>query len=96
MPALTKNQAVEQLAVVVETVKPSTLAEVYAELFPETPSSPPPSAKDVAQHIRNSLEAEEIVDVWNVVFPSHRNVWYDEEENQIHYNEEVVGYVDTD
>ena len=42
----------------------------------------------------SGLEAEEIVDLWNVVFPEDRNVWYDEEAKTIHFNEEVVGYAD--
>ena len=53
-----------------------------------------PSATDLALHIRSGLEAEEIVDLWNVVFPGDRNVWYNEEDDEIHYNEEAVGYVD--
>ena len=96
MPALKKNQAVEKLAAAVDKAKPSVLAEVHAELFPERPAALHPSAKDLALHIRTGLETEEIVDLWNVVFPADRNVWYDDEGNEIHYNEEVVGYVDAD
>jgi len=44
--------------------------------------------------LTSHLDAEEIVDLWNVVFPQDRNVWYDEEAKAIHYNEEMVGYVD--
>lgn len=96
MPALAKTQATEKLAVVVEKAQPATLAEIYLELFPEQTSATIPSAYDLAKHIRNGLEVEEIVDLWNVVFPEDHNVWYDEEENEIHYNEEVVGYADRD
>lgn len=94
MPALTKKQATEKLAVVVEKANPTILAEIYAELFPEQPPTASPSAADLAQHIRTGLEVEEVVDLWNVVFPADRNVWYDEEQSQIHYNEEAVGYTD--
>jgi hypothetical protein len=94
MPALSKNEATEKLAKVVERAKPNTLVEIYAELFPEKPSSPPLGASDIARHIRGGLEAEDIVDLWNVVFPKDRNVWYNEEEKAIHYNEEMVGYAD--
>ncbi len=78
MPALSKNEAVEKLAVVVEQAKPSDLTEIYAELFPEKPVSSTPDASNIALHIRSGLEAEEIVDLWNVVFPADRNVWYNE------------------
>jgi hypothetical protein len=96
MPALKINQAVEKLAAAVEKAKPNALAEIHAELFPEKPATPLPCAKDLAQHIRTGLEAEEIVDLWNVLFPADRNVWYDDEEKDIHYNEEVIDYADTD
>ena len=94
MPALSTNDAAERLAKVVEKAKPTALSEIYAELFPEKPVATPPSASHLAEHIRNRLEAEEIVDLWNVVFPADRNVWYDEEDEEIRYNEEVVGYAD--
>lgn len=94
MPAITKHQAAEKLAAVVSKAKPSDLAEIYAELFPEMPSAAPPAASDIAEHIRSGLAAEEIVDLWNVVFPQDRNVWYDEEAKEIRYNEEMIGYSD--
>jgi hypothetical protein len=96
MPALSTNEAAERLAKVVEKAKPAALAEIYDELFPEKPVAVLPSAAHLAQHIRNGLEAEEIVDLWNVVFPADRKVWYNEEDDEIHYNEEVVGYADAD
>jgi hypothetical protein len=94
MPAISKDEAAEKLAKGVEKARPIDLAEIYSELFPERPSPPSPVAGDIARHIRSGLEAEEIVDLWNVVFPEDRNVWYDEEARAIHYNEEMVGYVD--
>jgi hypothetical protein len=94
MPALSKAEAAEKLARSVEKAKPGDLAEIYSELFPEGPSPTQPVASDIARHIRSGLEAEEIVDLWNVVFPEDHNVRYDEEAKAIHYNEELVGYVD--
>ncbi len=61
-------------------------------LHNEKTSAPPPVASEIARHIRSGLEAEEIVDLWNVVFPEDRNVWYDEEAKSILFNEEFVGY----
>jgi hypothetical protein len=92
MPALSRDEAAEKLAEGVEKAKPSNLAEIYAELFPEKPFTTVPLASDIAKQIRGGLEAEEIVDLWNVVFPEDRNVWYDEEANAIHFNEEMAGY----
>jgi hypothetical protein len=78
----------------VENAKPSDLPEIYAELFPERPPGATPVASEIARSIRDGLEAEEIVDLWNVVFPQDRNVWYDEETRVIHFNEEMAGYLD--
>ena len=94
MPALLKAEAAERLAAGVEKAKPSDLPEIYAELFPERPPGATPVAIEIARQIRNGLEAEEMVDLWNVVFPEDRNVWYDEEARAIHFNEEMAGYVD--
>ncbi len=94
MPALSMTQAAAKLAEVVEKAKSSDLVEIYDELFPEEPSSTPPNARDIAERIRSGLEAEEIVDLWNVVFPEDRNVWYEEESSTIRYNEEMAGYAD--
>jgi hypothetical protein len=94
MPVLSTNEAAERLARGVEQAKASTLGEIYSELFPDQASSTPPKACDIARHIRGGLEAEEIVDLWNVVFPEDRNVRYDEETKEIRYNEELAGYPD--
>lgn len=96
MPALSTNEAAERLAKVVEKAKPTTLTEIYAELFPEKPAAAAPSAADLAQLVQSGLEAEELVSLWNVVFPEDRNVWYDEEDEKIHYNEEALGYAEAD
>ncbi len=94
MPEISEAEAAEKLAKCVEKVRPSHLPEIYSELFPERPSPTRVVASDLAKHIRSGLEPEEIVDLWNVVFPEDRHVWYDEEAKVIRYNEEMVGYAD--
>ena len=94
MPALSKTEAAEKLARSVERAKASDLPVIYSELFPERPSPALPVASEIAKHIRSGLEGEEIVDLWNVVFPEDRNVWYDEEAKAIRFNEEMAGYAD--
>jgi hypothetical protein len=96
MPALSTNEATERLAKLVEKAKPAIVTEIYAELFPERSIPSSPSATDLAKHVREGLEAEELVDLWNVVFPGDRNVWYDEEDKKIHYNEESIGYAEAE
>lgn len=96
MPTLATDQAVEQLAMAVEKAKPTVLPEIYDELYPEKPKGHLPSADELARLVRSGLEPETLVDLWNVVFPADRNVWYNEEDELIHYNEEVVGYAELD
>lgn len=83
-------EAAERLAKAVEKARPSDLAEFYSKLFPEKPSPTPPIASVLAQHVRSELEPEEIVDLWNVVFPEDRHVWYNEETNAIPRSTEDV------
>lgn len=94
MLALTKEQATEKLAEEVEKARPTALSEIYAELFPEKPAVRIPSASELAARVRAGLEWEEVVDLWNVVFPKDRNVWYDEEDDKLHYDDRLVGYAD--
>ncbi len=93
MPVLSKTEALEKVAQGVEAARGSDLPEIYAEIFPENTGAVP-TATEIARSVREGLEAEEIVDLWNVVFPEDRQVWYDEEADSICYNEEMVGYVD--
>jgi hypothetical protein len=94
MPAISTAEATEKLARGVEGAKVSHLAEIFSELFPEDAVPDSLIADDIVRHIRDGLAAEEIVDLWNVVFPEDRHVWYDEQEQAIRYNEEMAGYSD--
>jgi hypothetical protein len=81
MPALTKAEATEKIARAIEKATADELVEIYAELFPERTTPPAPVAGDIVEYIRHGLLAEEIVDLWNVVFPEDRDIWYDEEKD---------------
>ncbi len=94
MPTLAPSVAAETLAKVVEQDRLSYLDQVYSEIFPGVAVPKLLRARDVAGIIRNGLEPEEIVDLWNVVFPEDYNVYYDVDEDLIHHNEEVIDYVD--
>ena len=96
MPALSTDEAAERLAKVIETAKPTILMEIYAELFPGKPAAAAPTAANLARLVRDGLEAEEVVSLWNIVFPADWNVWYDEVDEKIHYNEESLGYEEAD
>jgi len=87
MKPIPLKDAVEQLAQAVEKAPPDELVEYYAELFPAQKTRPDVSgdkaaglAQDLAQRVRNGIEPEEVVDLWNVVFPVVQRVYYDEED----------------
>ena len=92
MATITRQEAVTRLTRAVEEAEGADLVEFHNELFPADPLSEDDADLDavlakVVRHIKNGLEIEEIIDLWNVVFPGHRNVWFDEEEGLIHYDE---------
>jgi hypothetical protein len=95
MQAVPTAQAIERLMQAVEDAHPDDLVEIYNELFPGDPIGEDEARRDrtalvrrIVDHIRNGLQPEEIVDLWNVIFPEHSGVWFDDEENRIVYNEE--------
>lgn len=92
MPALTKGQALVKLADAVRSTRPDSLSEIRAELFPENPPEGVRSAEDLSRHILSGLEVEEILDLWNVVFPADRNVTFDDDDNRIHYDGNSMSY----
>jgi hypothetical protein len=97
MPVVTKDKALELLTSEVrEKLRADELLEVYNEVFPDDPPTgqeahedSQPLIEQLADHINSGLEIDEVMDLWGLIFPKHRNVWYDEEEEQIHYNEEA-------
>jgi hypothetical protein len=95
MPVVSKDQAIELLTrEVEENFRADELLEVYNELFPDDPHTAEEARRGVAPLIGRivghicHLAIEEIVDRWGLVFPKHRNVWYDGGEGGIHYSEE--------
>ncbi len=100
MPVVTKAEAVNRLVEAIERAPSDDLAEIYTELFPDreapdaTGAALGPLARGVVDHIRRGIETEEIVDLWNVVFPADRNVWFDEEDMVIRYNEPELRYAE--
>jgi hypothetical protein len=100
MATITKQQAVDRLTAAVKEAHPDDLVEIHNELFPEKPTTEDEAKADssalvkkIVAHIGNGLEVQEILDLWNVIFPKHRRVWFDEDDGMIHYDEksEPVG-----
>jgi hypothetical protein len=97
MPAVTKGEAVERLTrAVKEELPPDELQEVYHELFPDQAHRSPdgkeggtPLVQRLVDYLNGGLAVEELVDLWKLILPRDRRVWYNEEEDRIHYNEQV-------
>jgi hypothetical protein len=95
MATVTREQAVDLLTKQVEEhFGVDELLEVDNELFPDEPFTAEeahedyfPLVKRIVDHLKGGLEPEEIVEMWSLIFPRHRNVWYDEEDERFHYNE---------
>jgi hypothetical protein len=96
MPAIRKSEAVEKLSQAVDAASSEDLADIYAELFPDRPRLRPEDAlhqrPEVDEYVRTKMEPEEMVDLWNVVFPSHRNVYYDDADELLCYDQEEPRY----
>jgi hypothetical protein len=96
MATITQQQAVDRLTQAVNHAHPDDLVEIYNELFPEKPitedvakENPSAVVEKIVAHVDSGLEVEEILDLWNVIFPTHRRVWFDEEEELMHYDEQI-------
>jgi hypothetical protein len=96
MATITKRQAVDRLTEAVKEAPPDDLVEIHNELFPEKPTTedeakegPFALVEKIVAHIDNGLEVEEILDLWHVIFPKHRRVWFDEDEGLLHYAENI-------
>jgi hypothetical protein len=94
MPVVTQDKALELLTNEVEKFGADELLEVYNEVFPDDPytleearEDATPLIKRLADRINSGLGIAEIIDLWAVICPRHRNVWYDEVEERIHYSE---------
>jgi hypothetical protein len=95
MPVVTKEQALELLTrEVQENLGADELLEVYNEIFPDDPYTEEevhedawPLIEQLVEHINGGQEIDELMDLWGLIFTKHRNVWYDDEEERIHYNE---------
>jgi hypothetical protein len=92
MPVLTKKKAVEVLSAEIRRGEPHDLVEIHNELFPRQRINEEVAERDPAavsakifKHIEAGLEIEEILDLWNVIFPRYPRRWYDEVNKKLHF-----------
>lgn len=96
MPTLTPKDAAARMANDVNDVPDDELRGVYNELFPLDPiqgdTLPRPRDEVIAtvrDYLVTSAVPEELVDLWNVMYPEYRDVWYDEDEELMHCEVEL-------
>ena len=95
MPVVTQDKAQQLLTdKVQEKLGAEELLEVYNELFPDDPYTEEEAHEDrtpfieqLVAHINSGLEVDELIDLWRLIIPRHHNVWYDEVEERLHYEE---------
>jgi len=94
MTTITKQEAIDRLIRSMQAATSDDLVEIHNELFPEDPvkedqvqCKQPAMIGKILAHVRAGLEIEEILDLWNVIFPADREVWFDDVENVIHFDE---------
>ena len=97
MPVITKEQALELMTNAVrEELGADEVPEVYNDIFSDkrytaenTPEDVTPLVEQIVAYFNSGLEIDEVVDLWGMIFTKHRNIWYNEEEERIHFNEET-------
>ncbi|MCI0739691.1 MAG: hypothetical protein L0Y72_11645 [Gemmataceae bacterium] len=96
MPMITRDQVIEFLTKAVEEdLHADDLLQVHNELFPDNPVTEAevyddvtPATENILDYINGDLAVEDLLDLWNLIYPRHRHVWYDEQAEKFHYNEE--------
>ena len=101
MPAIKKDQAISKLTAAIHDLQSDDIVDVYNELFPEYPSDAtsvkrdlPGFQKRIFDHIDLGLEAEEILDLWRVLFPKDRRLHFNEETDEFTYEDQEFLYAE--
>ena len=97
MPTIPLDEAARRITDEVKEMANDDVVEAYNELFPDEPASDQTANGNAASlvarivdRIKRRIEPEELVDLWNVVFPKDRQVYYDESSRLVHYEPEQV------
>ncbi len=97
MPALTLDQAVEVMCKAVrETFPADEVLEIYNEVFPTHPhpwedlaSGVQPLIQELVAYFKSGLSPSMIAELWSLLFTRHQDVYYNEEDDHLYYNEEA-------
>jgi hypothetical protein len=67
---------------------------LFPDRLPLTLAEADKRRAEITDYVRTQMEPEEMVDLWNVVFPADWNVWYNELEERVVYNLEQPWYTE--
>jgi hypothetical protein len=94
MPEITMDEALERMTSAVAKMDADEQLEVYNEIFLDHPitaeearAGSPSLAERLGQYFHSGLEIDWVVFLWGLIFTKHHDVWYNEEEDRIHYEE---------
>src|SRR4051794_4148073 len=97
MPALTIDQAVETMSRAVrETFPADEVLEIYNEVFPSHPhpwedlaNGVEPLIQELVAYFKSGLSTSMIAELWSLLFTTHLDVYYNEEDDRLYYTEEA-------
>jgi hypothetical protein len=94
MPYLSCSDAGERIAKAIETAKAGVLREIAVDLLSMAAGDAAGVSRNLATVVRQGVEPELLVELWNVLFPEDHDVWFNEETNEIHYESGLVQSAD--
>lgn len=97
MPTITPDQAIAAITEAIEqNPDVDELLEIDESIFRQNPFSEAEAYKDVrplvqrlVHHVRTRKAPDEIRWLFRLIFTNYRNVWYNEEDEVISFNEEA-------
>jgi hypothetical protein len=99
MPAIAREQAVQMMRNEVDRLDAGDLVEFHNELFPRNKvprqavqGDVTPLFEKIVEHFNRGLEVDEILDLWNFLFPEKHVDAYDEEADALEYKDKSDPY----
>lgn len=93
MPEVNRTQALDMMAERIGQFDTLELLEVYNEVFPEARTTMEAAQADPSALVKRLVEyfdglpyMDEFTEMFGLIFTSYREVWYNEEEEVIHYD----------
>jgi hypothetical protein len=104
VPEIPIEQAIELLSKEVgENLPADEVQEIYNELFRRGPLLVEPTdhspeatklrIEQLVAHFRGGRGLDELIELWELIFTGHRDVWYNEVDDLLHYCDDPSEYL---